>query len=67
MTATTHQAAVHRISRSFFKCFTPPTELERIEAHLEAALDCARDTSKSEADRMRELRTRIKLMPTGEI
>jgi hypothetical protein len=50
--------------RALAKPFSP---LEELTIHLEAALHAAKDTSKSEADRMKELRTRIKLMPTGEI
>jgi hypothetical protein len=42
---------------------TPFTPLEELTIHLEAALYAAKDTSKSEAARMKELRTRIELMP----
>jgi hypothetical protein len=45
----------------------PFTPLETLTVYLEAALDCARDTSRSEQDRMRELRLRISLMPVDEI
>jgi len=41
----------------------PITALEEITIHLEAAIDCARDETRSEADRMKELRTRLELMP----
>ena len=44
----------------------PITALEEITIHLEAALDCARDESKTEAERVRELRLRLELMPPAD-
>ena len=44
----------------------PITALEEITIHLESALDCARDESRSEQDRMRELKLRIQLMPPAD-
>jgi hypothetical protein len=40
----------------------PFTPLETLTVYLEAALDCARDESKTEAERVKELRLRLELM-----
>jgi hypothetical protein len=53
---------------AFFRAVGKPiTPLEDLTIHLQAALDCAKDTSKTEAQRMKELRTRIKLLPVDGI
>jgi hypothetical protein len=44
----------------------PITALEEITIHLEAALDCARDATRSEAERVKELKLRIQLMPPAD-
>ena len=41
---------------------TPTSPLERLTFHIEAALDCARDSGKPEDERMKELWVRIELM-----
>jgi hypothetical protein len=50
--------------RALAKPFSP---LEELTIHLEAALYAAKNTRKTEAARMKELRTRIKLMPVDGI
>ena len=41
---------------------SPTSPLERLAYHFEAALDCARDESRPEDERMKELWVRIELM-----
>ncbi len=45
------------------ECGKPITTIERLAAHLEAALDITRDTERPEAECMAELRKRLALLP----
>jgi hypothetical protein len=54
---------VKELIQIFCRAMIPPTPLERLETHLEAALEVARDESRTEAERLRELNTRLRLMP----
>jgi hypothetical protein len=64
MTATRNTRQVRRLMNAFFRAVGKPiTPLEDMTIHLQAALDCAKDTSKTEAARVKELKLRIQLMP----
>jgi hypothetical protein len=53
----------HHLLAIFRRAIRPPTPLERLETHLEAALEVARDESRTEAERLQELKTRLRLLP----
>ncbi len=59
---TKHEKAVASIVAAFCRGFAPITELERLETALECALTVAKDSTRSEADRVKELRLRVSLM-----
>lgn len=61
-TSIRHEKAVNSIVSAFCRGFTPITPLERLETALECALLVVKDTSRTEAGRMRELKTRVSLM-----
>jgi hypothetical protein len=53
---------VETLLSAFRRACRPPTDLERMESDLLAALDVARDTRKAEAARLREIRQRLRLL-----
>ena len=57
------KTTINSLLTIFRQAMTPPTAIERIEAHLEAALDITRDTERPEAECMAELRKRLALLP----
>ncbi len=64
MTATASPTVHRLVSIALRAASTPITPLERLEVALERSLAVARDTTRTEQDRLKELRQRIELMHT---
>jgi hypothetical protein len=50
---------VESLIEIFRRACRPPTPIERLHAYLEAALDCASDTTKTEEIRIAEVTQRV--------